>query len=438
MFVFYDAIFLIFVLIYLPLYLFRQKFHQGFLRRLGSLPRGLNLDRPIWIHAVSVGEVIAIKGLVTELRKTYPRRQIVISTVTATGNKIARSLINPGDFLTYLPLDFSFIVRYVFKKINPCLFIIAETEIWPNLIRGLDQQKIPIITVNGRISDSAYGGYQAIKLFIRPILKKVKQFCVQSETDALRLQNLGVGRENIQVTGNVKFDINLEAAAGIDGAVYRSRLRLSPDDQLLVCGSTHPKEEEIIFKAYAELLIAFPKLKLLIAPRHPQRGKKIANLAAGEGFMPIFISSIAGACPVRSGAPRGGTSNGACPTCAHKDIFILDVIGELFHYYAAADIVFIGGSLVKQGGHNLLEPASLKKPVIFGPYMFNFREISELFLKNKAGFMVRDCGKLVVKIKEILGCPLEAKEMAERAYGLIIANKGATLKNIQVIQQLNI
>jgi len=420
MFIIYDLIFFIFTLIYLPFYLLGKKFHQGFTRRLGSLPADLDLDRPIWIHAVSVGEAVAVKGLVNQLRKAYPRKKIVISTVTATGNKIAGGLVNPGDFLTYLPLDFSFIVSRVLKKINPCLFIIAETEIWPNLVSCLYQQKIPVITVNGRISDSSYTGYSAIRLFIRPILKKISRFCVQSETDALRLQNLGVEKQNIQVTGNLKFDINLEAAAGIDSLAYRQKLWLSQEDKLWVCGSTHPKEEELILRAYAELSIVFPKLKLLIAPRHPERGKEIGNLAADKGFMPIFISNI----------------SGACPSCVNKPIFILDVIGELFNYYSVADIVFMGGSLVKKGGHNILEPASLKKPVIFGPYMSNFRDISELFLKNNAALQAHDCAELVVKIKEILGDTLAAREMAQQGYELIIANKGATLKNIQVIQRV--
>ncbi len=421
MFIIYDLIFLIFVLMYLPLYLLRQKFHRGFSRRLGILPRNLHLDRPIWIHAVSVGEAVAVKGLVSQLRKAYPRKKIVISTVTATGNKVAGGLVNEGDFLTYLPLDLSFIVSKVLKKINPCMFIIAETEIWPNLISCLYQQKIPVVTVNGRISDRSYAGYSALKLFIRPILRKVNRFCVQSEVDALRLQNLGVEKQNIQVTGNVKFDIDLEESSAINVSAYRQKLWLGQNDKLLVCGSTHPKEEELILKAYAQLLIVFPGLKLLIGPRHPQRSKEIASLAADNGFMPIFISSI----------------TGACPTCINKAVFILDVIGELFNYYSAADVVFMGGSLIKKGGHNILEPASLKKPVIFGPYMFNFRDISELFLKNKAAFMARDYEELIVKIKEILGHPLEAKEMAQRGYGLIIVNKGATLKNIQVIKQLN-
>lgn len=420
MFIIYDLVFLIFALLYLPLYLFGRKFHPGFARRLGSLPNNLNLDRPIWIHAVSVGEVMAIKGLLIELRKIYPQKRIVISTVTATGNKIAQGLINKGDFLTYLPLDFSFIIRRVLKRINPCMLIIAETEIWPNLINCLDKQKIPIVTVNGRISDNSYGGYLAIKLCIRPILSKVSQFCVQSDVDASRLKNLGVQEENIQLTGNIKFDINLEEALGINMSVYRQKLMLAQDDKLLVCGSTHPPEEEIIFKAYRELLITYPKLKLLIAPRHPQRSKDIAGLAIDNGFMPIYISSI----------------TGPGPTCIHKAVFILDVIGELFNYYAAADIVFMGGSLVKVGGHNILEPVSLKKPVIFGPYMFNFRDISELFLKNKAAIMAHDPSELAAKIKEILGNALESQGMIERAYGLIIANRGATMKNIQVIQQV--
>ena len=422
MFIIYNLIFFIFALIYLPLYLCRAKFHQGFSRRLGSLPPDLNLDRPIWIHAVSVGEIISIKELILELRKTYPLKKIVISTVTATGNKIAQSLISKGDFLTYLPLDFSFIVSKVLKKINPCMFIIAETEIWPNLISCLYQQKIPVITVNGRISDGSYGGYQAIKFFIRPILRKIGKFCVQSETDALRLQDLGVEKEKIQITGNVKFDINLETAARINYLSYRQKLWLADKDKLLVCGSTHPKEEELIFKAYKELLDFFPNLKLLIGPRDPKRSKDIADLAINNGFMPVHISSI----------------SGSCVTCVSKAVFILDVIGELFNYYAAADIVFMGGSLIKRGGHNIIEPASLKKPVIFGPNMFNFREITRIFLEKKAAIMVRDCSELSGKIKEVLNNEVAAKQMAERAYGLIIDNRGATIKNIQVIKQVRI
>jgi len=423
LFTIYDLVFLIFMLAYLPLYLFRGKFHQGFSRRLGILPANLNLDRPIWIHAVSVGEAISIKALVLELRKAYPHKKLVISTVTTTGNKIAQGLLEPGDLLTYLPLDFSFIVNSVLKRINPCLFIIAETEIWPNLIISLHKQKIPIVTVNGRISDSSYAGYRAIKLFIRPILNKIEQFCVQSGRDALRLQNLGVRKEKIHATGNVKFDMDLEDSAGLNAKAYRQKLWLGLEDKLLVCGSTHAQEEELIIKVYQELLPVFPKLKLLIAPRHPERSKNIADIVSKNEFTPVFISSIL--------QPIG-------PACINSPIFILDIIGTLLNFYSAADIVFVGGSLVKTGGHNILEPAGLKKPVIFGPYMFNFRDITGLFLENKAGIIVHNPAELKRKIKELLENSLLAKELGERAYELIIKNSGATRKNIGIIKQLNL
>ena len=421
MFIIYDLIFLIFALVNLPLYFIRGKLNAGFLRRLGFLPAQLSLHRPIWIHAVSVGEAISIKGLLEQLRQAYPAKKLVISTVTTTGYKIAQGLVKEGDFLTYLPLDFSFIVRGVLKRINPCMFIIAETEIWPNLIICLDKLKIPVITVNGRISDGSYGGYRLIKYFIRPILRMVKQFCVQSDLDAQRLRSLGVDQQKIQVTGNVKFDISLNPVLEVDVLTYRTKLWLGQFDKLLVCGSTHPGEEKIIFAAYQELLLVFPNLKLLIAPRHPERAQEVSHLATDSGFMPVFISSI----------------SGACPTCINKAVFVLDTIGELFNYYSASDIVFVGGSLVKQGGHNILEPASLKKPIIFGPYMFNFRDMSELFLANQAALVASDTQELVNKVKEILGSSLLAKGLVERAFDLIIKNRGATQKNIQIIKQLN-
>jgi len=418
MFIIYDLVFLIFALVYFPGYLLRGKLNFGLLRRLGFLPAGLNLDRPIWIHAVSVGEAIAIKGFLEQLRQAYPAKKLVISTVTATGNKIAQGLVKDGDFLTYLPLDFSFIVRHALKRINPCMFIIAETEIWPNLISCLDKLRVPVITVNGRISDNSYGGYRLIKFFIRPILRMVKQFCVQSNLDALRLESLGVDQSRIQVTGNVKFDINLSPIAEPRVLTYRQKLMLGQFDKLLVCGSTHPGEEELIFTAYQELLPVFPKLKLLIAPRHPERSRQVSRLAQDKGFMPVLISSI------------------SCPTCVNRPVFILDSIGELPNYYSAADIVFVGGSMVKQGGHNILEPASLKKPVIFGPYMFNFRQISELFLANQAALVARDSQELTEKVKEILSSNFLAQGLVQRAYELIIKNRGATNKNIQIIKQL--
>ena len=206
MFILYDLISLIFTLIYLPIYIFKGKFHRGFFARLGILPKNLILDRPIWIHAVSLGEAVSMRGLVEELRKIYPTKKFVISTVTPTGNTIARDLASSSDLVTYLPLDFSFTVRGVMNRINPGIFIIAETEIWPNLISCLYKKDIPIVIVNGRISDASFRGYSAIKFLIKPILNKVRLFCMQTESDAHKLKELGDEIEKKKETGKMKFD----------------------------------------------------------------------------------------------------------------------------------------------------------------------------------------------------------------------------------------
>ncbi|MDO8661935.1 MAG: 3-deoxy-D-manno-octulosonic acid transferase [Candidatus Omnitrophota bacterium] len=415
----YDLIFLIFTLIYLPIYLFKGKFHHGFLSRLGILPKDLHLDRPVWIHAVSLGEAISIRGLVEELRKAYPYKKFVFSTVTPTGNKIARELARSGDLVTYLPLDFSFTVRNVINRINPGLFIIAETEIWPNLITYLHMRDIPIVTVNGRISDTSFKGYSAIKFLISPILNKVKLFCLQSESDAARLRRLGVSNDKIKVTGNMKFDKSDDADFRNDYTDYRLKLGLDPLDKLLAAGSTHPGEEEIILTVYKSLLNEFSHLRLLIAPRHPERTSAILLLIERFGLQAVKISDL------NSQTRKPANLRG---------IFILDTVGDLMHFYSAADIVFVGGSLIKRGGHNILEPASLGKPVIFGPHMFNFRDMVKMFLDDNAAIMARTQEELASSVQALLGNYSKAGELAKNAHQVISRNQGATLRNIEAIK----
>ncbi|MCM8795404.1 MAG: 3-deoxy-D-manno-octulosonic acid transferase [Candidatus Omnitrophica bacterium] len=415
MFILYDLIFLLIAIISLPRYLYQRKFHQGFIQRLGILPKGLDLNRPFWIHAVSVGEVMAVKGLVEALRENYPDKKIVISTVTPTGNKIALKIAEGGNFVTYLPLDFSFIIRGVVKQINPALFILAETEIWPNLITTLFKLKVPIILVNGRISDSSFLGYRAIKFLLKSILNKISVFCVQSELDARRFIALGVLKDKIHITGNMKFDLRPPLLN-----LAHLNLRLKTDEQLLVCGSTHHKEEEIILGVYQKLLTEFPKLRLLIAPRHLERVREIENLISCAGFIPHRLSNNLTTLP-----PHSPTS-----------VFILDTIGQLLNYYALADIVFVGGSLVKIGGHNLLEPAAQGKAVIFGPYMFNFRDIAYLFLRHKAAIQIHNPQELKEQIRYLLNNPKAKEELAQAARAVIIQNQGATLRNLKVIRRL--
>lgn len=418
MFIIYDLAFLLVSIIYLPIYLFRRKFHSGFLTRLGFLPDNLELNRPIWIHAVSVGEAIVVRGLIEELRSIYPGKRFVISTVTATGNKIARGMAGEHDFVTYLPLDLSFIVKSVIDRINPQAFIIAETEIWPNLISYLARKRTPIITVNGRISDSSFRGYMAIKFLIKPILRRINIFCVQTERDKERTVCLGVDIEKIRVTGNMKFDAKDYASIKKDYTEYRRRLGIAPADKILVAGSTHPGEEEVVLDAYQALRKDFSNLRLLIAPRHPERAQEISKIIETYGFEQERISQLSG----NMGEP-----------ISKQAVFILDTIGELVSYYAISDIVFVGGSFVKIGGHNILEPAAMGKPVLFGPFMFNFRDIAGMFLKNKAAIRVNNLQELKANVADLLINPGKAQNVGLAAGELIIQNQGATLRNAKII-----
>ena len=413
MFIIYDLIFIIFILIYLPIYLFKGKFHKGFLRRLGSLPEGLVFNEPIWIHAVSVGEVMAMRELISELRREYPLKMFVISTVTPTGNKIANTIAQEGDFVTYLPLDLSFILKRVIKRIKPCVFIIAETEIWPNLITSLYKSRIPIAILNARISDSSFKGYSAVKFLLKPVLDKVSIFCAQSGNDSFRLNILGAKPLNIAVTGNMKFD--QVPSKELDPVLYRQRLGLKSKERLLIAGSTHPGEEIIILNAYRLLLNNFPELRLLIAPRHPERADEVKSLADNAGFQAGRISLM------------------DADALAAKEVFILDTVGELKGFYSAADIVFVGGSLVKRGGQNILEPAGAGKPVIFGPYMFNFRDIAQVFLEHKAAIEILDRDGLVAAVSSLLDNNLKAERLVKNAREVISHNQGATKRNIKLI-----
>ena len=408
----YNLIFLLVAVVYLPAYLLRRKFHRGFSLRLGKIPQGRSFERPIWVHAVSVGEAMAVAGLVEQLRKALPGKKFVISTVTATGNKIAQRIAKEGDFVTYLPLDLSFMVKKTIDRISPELFIIAETEIWPNLITQLHRKNIPIVTVNGRLSDSSFAGYSSVKFLLRPVISKVSLFCVQSLRDRERLISLGVLAEKIEVTGNMKFD-NLAPDARDSQA--RGMLRIKDKERLIVAGSTHPKEEQVLLQTFRALFAGDKSLRFLIAPRHPERSAEVERLSVQYGFRPMAVSALK-------------------PSEDNRTIFILDTIGQLMNFYAAADIVFVGGSLIRKGGHNILEPAIFAKPVLFGNHMFNFRDIKDLFLEAKAGLMVQGYDDLFRDVRGLLDDYPKALEMGQRARQLIINNRGATLRNVELIR----
>lgn len=420
MFILYDFINLVFILFYLPVFIFRRKMHVGFAMRLGFLPKDVYFNNPIWIHSVSVGETASIKQLVLELRKNFPDKKFVFSTVTATGNKIAKTLAGKNDFVTYLPLDLSFIVNRVLNKIKPSMFIIAETEFWPNMLYALTERKIPIVIVNGRISDKSFKGYYKVRFLLKPLLNKVSLFCTQTQLDAQRLLKIGVNSEIVKVTGNMKFDVKVSQFNQNIVNEYKNKLGILNSHKVFVAGSTHSTEEAILLQAYKKLLKSYPELKLIFVPRHPERSDEVKKLVDDYGFKAVKISTFV-------------NKN---RKLEEKEIFILDTVGQLMNYYAIADVVFVGGSLVKTGGHNILEPAGLGKPVIFGPHMFNFKDICELFLENKAGIQIHNQEELVINIKMLLKDSQKRQNLCVTALKLLEINQGATLKNLELIKTL--
>ncbi len=409
MFILYDLTFLPFFIFGFFYYLFKGKFHSELhLRYCPQIKE--KLERPIWLHAVSVGEAKVAKNIYSILKQNYPNKHIVISTVTPTGQRIVKSFISGKDQLIYLPIDFSFIVRKFVNLINPSLFISIETEIWPNLIYFLHKNNTPIIIVNGRISPGSFFGYSIFKLSMKPILNRVDLFCMQTELDAKRIIKIGADTNKVKITGNIKFDLEIS-----HDSIKKVDLGLSSNDLVWLAGSTNPGEEEIALEVYKNLSKDYKDLRLLLAPRHTERTHQIEQLVSKFGFESIRFSQI-----------KGSSSR----------IIILDVMGRLAGLYNIADIVFIGGSLVKKGGQNILEPASFAKPIIFGPYMFNFVQIKDLFLKEKAAVQVNDKLELEEKLRSLLLDPNERNRLGQRARSLLEENKGATLRTFGLIKEL--
>lgn len=426
----YDLIFLIFSLLYLPIFLLRRKMHAGFAMRLGFLPKNISFCDPIWIHAVSVGEAMAVRHLVESLREKIANQQFVISTVTPTGNRIARSIARNNDVVIYLPLDFSFIVRPVIKAIKPKLFVLTETELWPNLLTCLAAHDVPVVVVNGRISDRSLKGYALARPLLKGLLAAISLFCVQTDKDKERLVHLGVAPDKVRVTGNMKFDIKIRDYDELrkDYTDYRMKLGLGVKEKLWVAASTHPGEEEMVLDAYQVLQQQSPDFKLLIAPRHPERAPQIeSRINKSDHLKAVLISQLS-----RQANPRPF----AADTTGRLPVFVLDTIGQLMYFYALSDIVFVGGSLVKKGGHNILEPASLGKPIVFGSHMFNFRDITELFLAKGAGIMVRDEAELKDTVQMLLGDQNRTAALGRSSRDVILANQGATQRNSDVIREM--
>jgi len=421
----YDAILFLAALFLVPYYLLRGatrgKVRRGLGQRLGLFdPARLQVLRGrevIWIHAVSVGETRAAIPLIKALRMAYPGYALLLTNVTETGHDIARDL-SELDLCLFFPFDFSFVIRRVLTKIDPCLIVIVETEIWPNLIRFARQRNIPVVLVNGRISDRSFPRYMFGRYLLRPILQQFNAFGMQTELDAERIRAMGALPEQVVVTGNLKFDLQ----ASLPGRDELDQLRVNfcIDEQIpvWVAGSTHAGEEQIIVDTFQRLIDQGRRLVLVLVPRHPERCKSVAEMLQAKG-LPMVMRSVI---DQRSELLRSG------------EILLVNTVGEMLKLYALSDIVFVGGSLQNVGGHNILEGCLLKKPVLFGPHMHNFKEISRLVLDAGGGMMVDGADDLQNAMERLLDRPQERTAMGKKGYGLLSRNAGATDRTLELIR----
>jgi 3-deoxy-D-manno-octulosonic-acid transferase len=389
------------------------KYLRTFRERMGRLPVYLNMDgdRSIWIHAVSVGEVLATRPLIPALKLRYPNHKVFLSTTTMTGNEVAQKSMRGVEGFFYAPFDFPGPVRKVLAILNPSLLVIMETEIWPNLIHQAHRRGTRIAIVNGRISPKSFAGYRRVRGFLRGVLAEVDVFLMQGEAHAERIRELGAPAERVRVTGNLKFDA-VEAerpperlARIIAGESPRHR-------PLWVAGSTMAGEEELILQAYRYVCERVPHAGLVIAPRHPERFAEVPALVESAGFRCVRRTTL------DPGAWRDG------------DVVLLDTLGELIQVYSLATVVFVGGSLVPSGGHNILEPAVAGKPVIVGPHMENFQEIAEQFRAEGAMVQVDSADELAREVTSLLTDDVRRRSLGEQARSLVDRNRGALRKTI--------
>ena len=427
MYLIYSLLTLVVFVLVSPYFLYqaiRYKKYIGSLRqRLGFLPLTFNVDgeESIWIHAVSVGETLTARALAADLKARYPHLRLFLSTTTIAGQQVARRSLQHVDAVFYFPFDWAFIVRRTLNLVKPRVFIMMETEIWPNLLRVCRKRGVRTVVINGRISSRSYPRYRLIRPFFRRVLADVDRFCMQSEESARRLIDLGADPSRVSVTGSLKFD-SLELPTPVSHGKPRERVlrffRLSPHRTVIVAGSTFRGEEAAVLRAFARVKSTMPGALVVLAPRQPERFGEVERLARDAGFVTIRRSEL----PIDA-EPRA-------------DVVVLDSIGELAQLYQLATAVFVGGSLVDQGGHNILEPAIFGKPVVFGPNMQNFKEIADTFLANDAAVQVQSDRELEEALLLLVTDPVRRARLGAAARALVEANRGAKDKTLAVIADL--
>jgi len=390
--------------------------NRSYLERLGqrfgfSYPR---IDRSIWVHAVSVGEVQAAVPLIHALMTRFPDRQLLITTVTPTGAARVKALFSDTVLHSYLPFEFPHAIRGFFQAVNPEAVLILETEIWPNLYRGCGIREIPLILVSTRISPKSVPGYRKLLPLIRETLSHGIIIAAQSQPDADRFLSLGADPARTSVMGNIKFDVEPDAEVASRGIALRTEL--FGDRPVWIAASTHEGEEHLVLEVHRSLRTRHPDLLLVLVPRHPERFPAVKELIESQGFSMIARTEE---------RPVGETA-----------VFLCDTMGEVPLFYAASDVAFVAGSLVPIGGHNLLEPAVLGVPVVTGPHNFNAQDIADLFAERGACRRVADTNELAEAISELLADPDKAARLGRAGQEVLDQNRGALERLLVLLEPL--
>ena len=420
---------LVFIILVLPYFLYRLVKEKGFGNRFRQSMGLLRQEEIapvadtdcIWLHGASVGEMVAISPLVKEIKNLMPERKVLVSAVTVGGYDMARQIMPEADAIINFPLDLPFVASSMVSRIRPGIFIMVETELWPNFLRAIRERNIPAMMMNGRISEKSAKSYRYLSGLLRDMLDTINLFCMQSSIDAKYITQLGADPEKIIVTGNTKFDQTYAEVSPENMAAYKKELGLGKDAwPVIVAGSTHRTEEEAVLTAFAAVRKKYPHARLIIAPRKLNRIEEIKKVNAKFGYEMGFRSKLKEMEGQRPEFP----------------VLMLDTIGELGRIYAVGDIVFVGGSLVRYGGHNVLEPAAHAKPILVGPSMEDFKDSYSLLSKAGACRMVSDTGGLTEAFLEIAGDDVLREKMGEASINIIRENRGAALKTIHYLTDL--
>jgi 3-deoxy-D-manno-octulosonic-acid transferase len=420
MYLLYSALLLLGILLTLPYWLLQMgrhgKYRAGLAERLGKVPSriGTSPQPVIWIHAVSVGEVLAISGVAAEMAARFPQHRVVVSTTTDTGQKLARKRFGEENVF-YFPLDFAFAIRTYLARLRPELVLIAETEFWPNFLRLARQSDARIAVVNARISDRSFAGYRRVRRWLAPVLENVDLFLAQTEEDGRRLIEIGVPAGRVEVTGNLKFDLCPPSPPPIVASL-QSAFEQASAGPILVCGSTVEDEEPLLLRAFENVLASHTRAVMILAPRHPERFAEVTGLLEKIGMRSWRRS-------LWSGEPIAG------------GVFLVDSIGELAALYALATVAFVGGSLVPHGGHNIIEPAQYGVPIVVGTHTENFRDIVELFRRRNA-LKVVGPAELPLAFMELISNEEECIAQGKRGAETLRAQAGATQRTMAALERL--